>query len=160
MDTRELLLIAHILGAFVLAGGALTASALGIYAGASTSTHSIRFAADLQQKVERALITPGALIAIVFGVLLVLESDFIDFSEAWVSAAFVLWFIAGGLGSGVLGPHARRVRESADKLIAQGIANSAELQAEFATPRARLVGVALDLMLVAFVYLMVAKPGA
>lgn len=160
MDTRELLLIVHIVGALLLAGGALTATALGMYAGASTSTHSIRFASDLQIKADRLMITPGAVIAIVFGVLLVLDSDFIEFSDGWISAAFVLWFIAGGLGSAVLTPHAKRVRDQADKLIADGIAESVALQTEFASPQAKIIGMALNVLLVLFVYLMVAKPGA
>jgi uncharacterized membrane protein len=150
----------HIVGALLLAGGALTATALGVYASAGTSTHSIRFAADLQTKADRFMITPGAVIAIIFGVLLVLDSDIIEFSDAWISAAFVLWFIAGGLGSGVLTPHAKRVRDQADRLIGQGVADSAELQAQFGSPRAKAIGVALNLLLIVFVYLMVAKPGA
>ena len=160
METREVLLIVHIIGAFLIAGGSLTAAALGIYASAGTSTHSIRFAADLQLKVERVLITPGALIAIVFGALLVADSDFIEFSDAWVSASFVLWFIVLGLGTGVLSPLSKRVREHADQLIADGVTESAELQAEFDTPRAKFIGVALNLTLIVFIYLMVAKPGA
>lgn len=160
MDTRELLLIVHIVGAFMLAGGSLTATSLGIYAGAGTSTHSIRVATDLQVRVERFLITPGALLAIVFGILLVLDSEFIDFSEAWISVAFVLWFVSAGLGTGMLTPHAKRVKARADELIAQGVTDSAELQAEFATPRVKAVGASLTLILVVFVCLMVAKPGA
>lgn len=160
MDTRELLLIVHIIGALLLAGGSLTATALAIYAGAGTSTHSIRFATDLQVKADRTMITPGAVIAIIFGVLLVLEVDHIDFSEAWISAAFVFWIIAGGLGSAVLTPHAKRIRDRADKLIADGVVESAELQAAFATPRVKAIGMALNLLLIVFVYLMVAKPGA
>jgi len=160
VDTRELLLIVHIVGAFMLAGGSLTATSLGIYAGAGTSTHSIRVATDLQVRVERFLITPGALLAIVFGILLVLDSEFIDFSEAWISVAFVLWFVSAGLGTGMLTPHAKRVKARADELIAQGVTDSAELQAEFATPRVKAVGASLTLILVVFVCLMVAKPGA
>jgi len=160
VDTRELLLIVHIVGALLLAGGSLTAMALGIYAGAGTSTHSIRFATDLQIKADRTMITPGAVIAIIFGMLLVLEVDHIDFSEAWISAALVFWIIAGGLSSAILTPHAKRIRDHADRLIAEGVAESVELQSAFATPKVKAIGIALNLLLVAFVYLMVARPGA
>ncbi len=159
MDTRELLLIVHILGAFMISGGALSATTLGIYAGNATSTHTIRMAADLQHKLEYILIIPGALIAIVFGSFLILDSDFIGFGDAWVSASFVLWFVAMGLGTGVMSPHAKRIRARADQLIADGVAESAELQAEYATPRIKAIGMVLTLLLVVFAYLMVAKPG-
>ena len=160
MDTREILLIVHILGAFMIAGGSLSATVLGVYAGNGSSTHTIRIASDLQHKIEFALIIPGALIAIVFGSLLVNEVAHIGFGDAWISASFVLWFVAMGLGTGVMSPHAKRIRAKADQLIADGVTESSELQAEFAAPRIRAIGTLLTLLLVVFAYLMVAKPGA
>ncbi len=160
MDTRELLLIVHILGAFMIVGGALTATSLGIYAGSRTSTHTIRLAADLQRKTQFALILPGLFVVLVFGVLLVSESDFIEFSDGWVSAAFALWLVAAAVTPAVLGRHSKRITARADQLIAEGVAESEELRAEFASPLARFTGLSLDLVLIVFVYLMVVKPGA
>ena len=160
MSTYELYLLLHIVGAFMIAGGSLSATTLGIYAGNGTNVHTMRVAADLQYKIEYALIVPGALIAIVFGSLLVTEMSFVEFSDAWVSASFLLWFVAMGLGTGVLGPHAKQMRAKADELIANGVAASAELQSEFASPKVKAIGAILTLTLIVFPYLMVAKPGA
>ena len=160
MDTREFLLIVHIVGAFLIVGGAFTATSLGIYAGSSTSTHTMRLAADLQRKVEFALIVPGSLVVLVFGILLVADSDVIDFSEGWVSASFALWILVTAAGPAVLGRHAKRIKARAEVLIAQGVTESPELQSEYGTPLVKAVSMALDVALIVFVYLMVAKPGA
>jgi len=160
VSTYELYLIVHIVGAFMIAGGSLAATALGIYAGNGPSVPTMRVAADLQHKIEYALIIPGALIAIVFGSLLVNEIPGVEFSDGWVSASFLLWFVAMGLGTGVMGPHAKQMRAKADELIARGVSASAELQAEFASPKVKAVGAVLTILLIVFPYLMVAKPGA
>jgi hypothetical protein len=160
LSTYELYLIVHIAGAFMIAGGSLGASALGIYAGSGTAVQTIRVAADLQHKLEYVLIIPGALVAIVFGSLLVNERPDIEFSDAWVSASFLLWFVAMGLGTGVMGPHAKQMRAKADELIANGVSDSAELQAEFVSPKVKAIGSVLTISLIVFTYLMVAKPGA
>jgi len=160
LSSYEIYLIVHIVGAFMIAGGSLGASALGIYAGNQTNVRTIRVASDLQHKLEFALITPGALLAIVFGSLLVNEIPMVEFSDSWVSASFVLWFVALGLGHGLMSPHAKRMRAQADELLASGTAESAELQSAYAPPRVKAIGSLLTLLLVVFVYLMVAKPGA
>lgn len=160
MSSYEIYLIVHIIGAFMIAGGSLGATTLGIYAGNGTNVHTMRVAADIQHKIEYVLIIPGALIAIIFGALLVTEISTVEFSDAWVSGSFLLWFVAMGLGTGVMGPHAKQMRARADELIAAGVSDSAELQAEFASPRVKAIGAVLTVLLVVFVYLMVAKPGA
>jgi hypothetical protein len=160
MSSYEIYLIVHIAGAFMIAGGSLGATTLGIYAGNGTNVHTMRVAADIQHKIEYVLIVPGALIAIVFGSLLVTEISTVEFSDAWVSASFLLWFVAMGLGTGVMGPHAKQMRARADELIAGGVSDSAELQADFASPKVKAIGAVLTVLLLVFVYLMVAKPGA
>ncbi|MEX2372782.1 MAG: hypothetical protein WD800_03180, partial [Dehalococcoidia bacterium] len=94
------------------------------------------------------------------GVWLVIEGDAWEFSQAWISSAFVLWFIAMGIGGGIMARHARRLGESADAAAQRGETTSATLIEEFNAPLAKIGGVALLLLYVAFIVLMVAKPGA
>lgn len=159
VSLREALLILHILGAFLIVAGAGTSTVLGIAGGRTISTRQLGMAASLQLAAERFVIVPGALLAIVFGSWLVGEGGH-DFGAAWVSASYVLWVIALGLGTGVLVPHARRVRDAAARLVAEGVEESDALRAEFDTPRARGVGMLLNVIILVFLYLMVARPGA
>ncbi len=72
----------------------------------------------------------------------------------------MLWFVATGLGTGVLGPFLRRIHERAAQLEADGVESSAELQAMASAPRGAITGNVLHLIILAFLYLMVFKPGA
>ena len=100
----------------------------------------------------------GALIAILFGSLLVDEAGF-EFGDSWLTLAYVFWVVALGLDHGVLIPFNRRLRRRAQGLVDEKVEESAELMAEAGLMRTMLVALALDGSLVIFVYLMVAKPG-
>ncbi len=144
MSYAEVLLFLHILGAFLMVAAAGVSTAVGIMA-ARTSD-------------PRTMMTPGALIAILFGSLLVDEAGF-EFGDSWLTLAYVFWVVALGLDHGVLIPFNRRLRRRAQGLVDEKVEESAELMAEAGSMRTMLVALALDGSLVIFVYLMVAKPG-
>lgn len=158
MDTREVLLILHLIGAFLLVAGAGAETALGMRAATSTSTRVIAAATEASRAITNFAIMPGSLIVIVFGTWLALHLDR-DFSEVWLSAAYVLWIGAAVLGL-VLGRHAKRVHGSALVLIAAGVEDSETLRSEANETLPKLVGMLLNLFIIAFIYLMVAQPGS
>lgn len=159
MDTREVLLILHLIGAFLLVAGAGAETALGMRAATSTSTRVIAAATEASRAILNFAIMPGSLIVIVFGTWLALHLDR-DFSEAWLSAAYVLWIGMVVLGNLVLGRHAKRVHGSALVLIAGGVEDSETLRSEANETLPKLVGMLLNLFIIAFIYLMVAQPGS
>ena len=59
MDSREILLILHLVGAFLLVGGAGAETALGIRAASSTSTRVIAAAMQMARAIENFVIMPG-----------------------------------------------------------------------------------------------------
>lgn len=159
MSTYEWLLILHLVGAFLLAAGAGAATVLGI---AQTRTGSPRVMATLARLsgvAEWGLILPGALVSLVFGAWLVDEAGY-ESGDAWIVAAYVIWVAAVAIGVGVLSPATRRLRRRADALVAEGVAESDELRREAAAPLVGILAILEDLAIVAFLYLMVAKPGA
>lgn len=86
---------------------------------------------------------PALIVAGLFGILLVAEMDYLDFSQSWVSAAFLLWFIMNGVLHGLLIPAERKVSagdESAYRLVQIG-------------------GVAMVLLYLSMLHLMVFQPG-
>ena len=109
MSKLEILTFLHILGAFLIVAGASVGAATGIAMTRTTSVRAIGLLARISRRAELMAIVPGALIAIVFGTWLVVDLDAYDFNEPWISAAYVLWFVAIGLGTGVLGPLMRRI---------------------------------------------------
>jgi hypothetical protein len=75
---------------------------------------------DSSLKASNTLTTPPIYIAGATGILLVIMSDAIDFDEAWVSIAFVLFFLSAGLGGFLHVPNLRRMSQLARELSAAG----------------------------------------
>lgn len=158
MDLRELLLILHIVSALIAAAG-LGAAIIGMLAaGRTPDVATVARTARVQTLGGRAAAW-SMVAAAVFGTWLVIETDWIAFGDAWIGAAYALWIVAMGVGGGIVDRHARRLRELA-AAIERGERTSAEVQAAWEAPLARVGNIALVVALVLFVYLMVAKPGA
>lgn len=158
MSTYEWLLVLHLVGVFLLVAGSGAATVLGI---AQTRTSETRVMATLSRLsgiAEWGLIYPGLVVAIAFGSWLVDEAGY-DFGDAWLTAAYILWVAAALAGLLVLSPATRRLRRRADEFVAEGVATSEELRAQAAAPLVGILAVLEDLAIIAFLYLMVAKPG-
>lgn len=103
----------------------------------------------------------------VFGIILVLLADEpVGFGDLWVSLSMLLFIVAIGLSHGVLYPSVRKANALAEELAttegpppgAQGPPPQvAQLQA--LGRRIGRTAVALDVILVAILYLMIFKPG-
>ena len=159
MNKYETLLFLHIVSVLLLVAGAGISTALGIASTKTASTRLLAAFAGLSAKAEYFITVPGAVGAILFGTWL---ADYLgyDFGAAWLTAAYILFAIAIIIGSGVLGRHARRVARQAGELVDQGVTESEELQALAASPVISVLGIVEIAIIIAFIYLMVAKPGA
>lgn len=116
MTWYEFLLFVHVAAAIVWIGGGLMmqlfvvrASMLGDPVRLSTLGPDIKWIAD------RTFI-PASLIALLSGILLVVDSDFYGFGDDWISMALVLYAISFFAGLLFLGPESARV----GKLNAEG----------------------------------------
>jgi uncharacterized membrane protein len=155
----KMLLVAHILGVFLIVGGAAIATALGIKTSKLSRTRTVAELTGLSIVAERFVITPGAIMALVAGSLLVHEAGY-TFDAFWIVAAYVLWVVAISVGWGPLGRHTVRVHQHAKQLVAEGVEESDELHAHAAAPLATALGLLQNLILLAFIYLMVVRPGS
>jgi uncharacterized membrane protein len=100
----------------------------------------------------------AAVATLAFGLALVAQED-LDFGAGWISASLALWLasmILGGLG----GRTARRTRELAERLAAEGDRPSDELRGLVAHRPSLLLSYASTAAVVAILVLMVWKPGA
>lgn len=153
------LLFLHILGVFLIVGGAAIATALGIKASKSVHARTIAALSGLSIIAERYVITPGAILALVAGSFLVHEVGY-PFGQTWIVTSYVLWVIAMSIGWGILGRHSARVNLHAKRLIAEGVETSDELGREAAAPIGMIFGAGQNVILLAFIYLMVVRPGS
>jgi uncharacterized membrane protein len=153
------LLFLHIVGVFLIVGGAAIATALGIKASKSVNARTIAALSGLSIIAERYVITPGAILALIAGSFLVHRSGY-TFDQTWIVTSYVLWVTAMTIGWVILGRHSARVNLHANRLIAEGVENSDELGREAAAPVGMIFGAVQNVILLAFIYLMVVRPGA
>jgi hypothetical protein len=64
------------------------------------------------------------------------------------------------IGWGVLGRHSVRLNLHAKRLVAEGVERSDELGREAAAPVGMIFGAVQNVILLAFIFLMVVRPGA
>lgn len=101
---------------------------------------------------------PGAILVLVAGLLLVDPAGF-SLADGWVTGAIVLLLLALVLDFGGLMPANRRIRRVAERMLADGTEVGDGARRAAAAPHTMAMGVALDLFLVVFLWLMVVKPG-
>lgn len=159
MHMYKTLLFIHILGVFLIVSGAGAATALGIKMSKSRRSAAIAALSSLSIVAERYVIVPGAVLAVAAGSLLVHKAGY-TFDQFWILASYVLWVTAFSIGLGPLGRHSSRVNRHAQRLVAEGIEESDDLRAEAGARFASLLGAGQNLILLAFIYLMVVRPGS
>jgi len=152
------LLFLHILGVFLIVGGASVATALGIKMSKSRHTRAIADMSSVSIVAERYVITPGAILALVAGTFLVHKSGH-QFDEFWIVAAYVLWIVAITIGFAILGRHSSSLNRHANELLAKGVEEDDGLQKAAAAPVGPVFGAVQNVILLAFIYLMVVRPG-
>ena len=159
MSTYETHLFLHLVSVALLIAGFAVSTATGIGMSRTADTKLIGTLATISSTAEYVVTIPGAIGAIAFGTWLVDETGF-DLGETWLVTSYVLWAIAFTIGAFVLGPHGRRVVRQAAGLVANGVTESDELRAEAGKPMIAILGIVEVAVIVAFLWLMVAKPGA
>jgi uncharacterized membrane protein len=145
----EFLLFVHIAAAIIWVGGSLMMQFFGIRASMSGDPRRLGELGEDVEWIANRVFIPASLGAFVTGILLVVESDFYGFGDAWIVMGLVLYattFLAGVL---FLGPESGRLGQ----LKEQG-------SPEVGPRTLRLVMLArLDLVLLfAIVYVMTVKP--
>jgi uncharacterized membrane protein len=152
------LLFLHILGVFMIVGGAAVATALGIKMSKSRHARAIADMSSVSIVAERYVITPGAILALVAGTFLVHKSGH-QFDEFWIIAAYVLWVVAITIGWVILGRHSSSLNRHANELLAKGVEDDDGLQKAAAAPVGPVFGALQNVILLALLYLMVVRPG-
>ena len=158
MDRYHWLLVFHMVGAFMVLGGAMMAGIFNIAALRRERPSEVVVLFRLTRYAV-ASITAGMVVALAFGLWLVADVDYVKLSATWVIVALILWFVANALG-GIGGGRDKRTRALAEQLAAQGDQPSAELRARLRDPVSLTLSWGSGLAVVAILALMIWKPGA
>ncbi|MDX6521861.1 MAG: putative integral rane protein [Gaiellales bacterium] len=150
-------LFVHLTGLVLLAAGVGIANLSGIMMSKSDSPSMIAMWSKVNFRVEHIATLPGALLLVVAGSILVHKEGY-DYSATWIVSAYVLWVIAVFIGAGVLGRHAHRIHKLACDEVAAGVEVSTTASKLARSPLGPVAGNLLNLILLAFLYLMIVKP--
>jgi uncharacterized membrane protein len=137
VDRYEWLLFLHVTGAFAVVATVVIYGAAVVGAGAPAQLRR-RFV-----QLGNILFTVGAVLTLVFGIWLAIDDDDYQLWDGWIIAALVLWAVAGGVE--------QRFRRSLDDRSADAPARARD---------ARIMYGLLAVVVVAFLVLMITKPGA
>lgn len=148
----ELLLFGHLTFVALWLGGDVTLQVLALRARAVGPERSADFMGDVEWVGTRVL-TPAALLVVVFGVWMVLDQPAWEFSQFWVSAGLAVFLFSFIAGTFFLGPESGRI----GKLLESRPADDPEVQSRI---RRVLMVSRVELVLLVLVVLdMIAKPG-
>jgi uncharacterized membrane protein len=118
---------------------------------------ALLFMHRLSLEVTRKLASPALLVILITGIWQAADGDF-DFGAPWISAAFVIVIILGGLQGGYFTRTDRKLIAMVEGELANGATElSAEYQKE--ANREGAMGALTGLLIVIAVFLMVTKPG-
>ena len=158
MDRYHWLLFLHVAGAFLVLGGATMAAIFNVTALRRELPSEIAVLFRLTQ-VAAISVLVGMTVALIFGLWLVADLDFVGWGDAWVIIALVLWVVANALGSSG-GRREKATRELAERLAAQGDQPSAELRARLRDPVTLALSYGSGAAVIAILALMIWKPGS
>ncbi len=144
-DAYNVVLLLHILAVVITFAPAVFAPLfekfLRAEGGDAAVTMGAKFSYFYTSKVSMA----GLVVALLTGVAMIVMSDeVLEFSDTWVSIAFVVWFVLAGVISAVVG--------KGERLLSEGDMSGGAL--------ARKGGAVATVLLVVMIYLMIFQPGA
>jgi uncharacterized membrane protein len=158
VDRYHWLLVFHMAGAFLVLGGAVFGGVLNVFA-LQRERPSEVVTLFRMVRIAVASISAGMTLTIVFGLWLVADLDFVEWSDAWVIVALVLWVAANALG-GAGGRREKATRELAQRLAAEGDAPSSELRARMRDPLTLALSWSSGVAVLAILAVMIWKPGS
>jgi len=160
VTTYDLSVFVHVT-AVMVGFGATFAEAIMFPVAMKVGPRHLPYVHRLQLAINQRLATPALVIVLGTGIYQVSKGNW-GFGKFWVSGAFVIVFIVGGLLGGYFIPTDRRLAPMVERDIAASGDGEVVLSDEYQR-QARIegiVGAITGILLVAAVYLMVIKPGA
>ncbi len=141
----NILLLVHIVAVLVTFAPAAINPLLERHLAANGGDASLQTWGGFARSYTMKISMSGLVVLLITGVLMIVVSDDAwEFSQTWISLAFLVWLAIAGVVSGMIG--------KAERLIASGDMKGRELLAKG--------GPIATVLLLVMLYLMIFKPGA
>lgn len=153
VTTYELLLVGHLLAVTAWVGADALLQVLAIRARRAGGERMVQMLADVEWLGTRYLV-PSSLLVVVFGFGLIAESDgAYELGQFWVSAGLTVFVASFLAGAGFLGPETGRLARLAESRGPDDRELQMRIRRVFLISRIELI------LLIAVIFVMVAKPG-
>ncbi len=149
MSKHELFKFFHVTAVIIWVGGGVLGTIFTERAKKAEPAHKLGIVRDMEF-VARSVFAPASMVALLFGILMVLEADALEFQQAWISIGIGGLVVSMILGMGYLAPQAKKL---ISELVAEDPAAEGRLNAISRVALADLV------ILLAVVGVMIVKPG-
>ena len=110
MNLSETYKLIHVVAAIVWVGGGTLATIFTWRALGAEREHRLGYARDIEVLSNRVF-APASIVALIFGILMVLDIDAFEFSQAWILIGIVGLAASVVLGMGFFGPQTKRLVE-------------------------------------------------
>jgi uncharacterized membrane protein len=157
IDLYNIVLFVHILAVVVGFGVIFTYPLLDAFARKSNVVDLValhRFQVFLTSR----LIQPALIVILLAGIYLATDNFGYSLGDPWISGAFAILIVIGGLAGAIIAPTEKKLLALAQRELKQGQKPSSAYERE-AIKLARFGGLA-SLLIVVALFLMVTKPGA
>jgi len=114
-----------------------------------------------QKAINQRLANPALLVILITGIIQVADSDYIDFSDGWISATFVIIIVLGALQGAYFIPTDRKLEKVAAAEIEAAGTGAVTFSEDYQRQLAREggLGALSGLLIIAALFLMVIQPG-
>lgn len=114
MSYYEFLLFGHLTFVAVWVGTDVALQLFAYRARKAGPQRTVDFTADVEW-IGLRLLNPASLLVVIFGVLLVTDSEVFSFSQFWVTIGLIAFLASAITGAGFLGPETGRIKKLAEE---------------------------------------------
>ncbi len=108
MSKFEIFKFIHVAAVIIWVGGGVLGALFAQRAKKADPAHTLGIVTDMEL-VSRRVFAPASGVALLFGILMVLDADAIDFEQTWISMGIGGIVISMVLGMTYLGPNAKKL---------------------------------------------------
>ena len=147
--------------AVVVGFGATFAEAVAFPVAMKTSARHLPYVHRLQLAINQYFVGPAMIVVLATGIYQVADADFIDFSDFWISASFVIVLAIGAINGAYFIPTDRKLGAMVEREIEATGTGEPALSDEYqrSARTEGMVGALTGLLVIVAIFLMVDKPG-
>jgi uncharacterized membrane protein len=109
MSWAEIWLFGHLVAAILWIGAGFSLVVLAVLADRTRDSDALKHVLEHTNRLANVYFIPASFAVLVFGIALVVQSEFFEFSMLWITLGLVGYALTFGTGIGVIKPRAEKI---------------------------------------------------